>query len=303
MTLGPAPTPRNVELELRLTRQVGRAIGEFSMIEDGDRVLVAVSGGKDSYTLLHILRALQKRSSARFALKVVNIDQGHPGYPGHLLRDYMAREGYDFSMVAEDTYSIVKEKVPEGKTTCSLCSRLRRGILYRIAAEEGCTKIALGHHRDDVLQTFMLNVLFAGQLSAMPPKLVADDGRNVVIRPLLYCAEEDIRDFSERMEFPILPCDLCGSQENLQRKVVGRMLDGLERERPGTKSIMLSALGNVRPSQLLDRELWSRLSLPSAAGLGQGEPSQRPTQLVTQRVTQLPSDLVPASALNRRPLA
>ena len=266
MTLAPAVTDKNgVEaLEKRLTRAVGRAIADFSMIEAGDRVLVAVSGGKDSYTLLHVLRLLQRRAAVPFELKVVNIDQGHPGYPGHLLREYMAREGYDFSMIDEDTYSIVKEKIPEGKTYCSLCSRLRRGILYRVAAEWGCTKIALGHHRDDILQTFMLNLLFAGQLGAMPPKLVADDGKNVVIRPLLYCVEDDIRAFAAAMEFPILPCDLCGSQENLQRKIVGRMLDDLEAERPGTKTIMLTALGNVRPSQLLDVGLWQRLGLAVA---------------------------------------
>ena len=283
MTLAAAVRDKNgaEALEKRLTRAVGRAIADFEMIEAGDRVLVAVSGGKDSYTLLHVLRALQRKAAVPFELKVVNIDQGHPGYPGHLLREYMAREGYDFTMIDEDTYSIVKEKIPEGKTYCSLCSRLRRGILYRVAAEWGCTKIALGHHRDDVLQTFMLNLLFAGQLGAMPPKLVADDGKNVVIRPLLYCVEDDIRAFAEAMAFPILPCDLCGSQENLQRKVVGRMLDDLEAQRPGTKTIMLTALGNVRPSQLLDVSLWQRLGLAAApaatsGALGPSEASTSP---------------------------
>ena len=248
----------------RLGRAVSRAIADFGMIEDGDRILVAVSGGKDSYTMLHLLRDLARRAPVRFDLKVVNIDQGHPGYPGHLLRGYMAREGYDFTIVEEDTYSIVTEKIPAGKTFCSLCSRLRRGVLYRLAGELGCTKIALGHHRDDVLQTLLLNLLFAGQLAAMPPKLLADEGRRVVIRPLVYCAEEDIRAFAAAEGFPILPCDLCGSQDQLQRKVVGRMIDDLERERPGTKAIMLAALQNVRPSHLLDRDLWRALGVHAA---------------------------------------
>jgi tRNA 2-thiocytidine biosynthesis protein TtcA len=248
----------------KLGRGVSRAIADFGLIEDGDRILVAVSGGKDSYTMLHLLRELQRKAPVRFDLKVVNVDQGHPGYPGHLLREYMAREGYDFTMIEENTYAIVTEKIPQGKTYCSLCSRLRRGILYRVAAEIGCNKIALGHHRDDVLQTLMLNLLFAGKLASMPPKLVADEADCVVIRPLVYCAEEDIRAFAEAAGFPILPCDLCGSQDNLQRKQVGRMIDDLERQRPGTKAIMLAAIGNVRPSHLLDRDLWSTLGVHAA---------------------------------------
>jgi tRNA 2-thiocytidine biosynthesis protein TtcA len=251
-------------LARKLGRAVSRAIADFGLIEDGDRILVAVSGGKDSYTMLHLLRELQRKAPVGFDLKVVNVDQGHPGYPGHLLREYMAREGYDFTMIEENTYAIVTEKIPEGKTYCSLCSRLRRGILYRVAAELGCNKIALGHHRDDVLQTLMLNLLFAGKLASMPPKLVADEAECVVIRPLVYCAEEDIRAFAEAAGFPILPCDLCGSQDNLQRKQVGRMIDDLERQRPGTKAIMLAALGNVRPSHLLDRDLWGALGVHAA---------------------------------------
>lgn len=258
-------------LERRLGRALARAVTDFGMIEDGDRLMVAVSGGKDSYTMLHLLRELQRKAPVRFTLRVVNVDQGHPGYPGHLLRDYMAREQYDFTMIEEDTYSIVTEKIPAGKTFCSLCSRLRRGILYRVATEMGCNKIALGHHRDDVLQTLFLNLLFAGKLASMPPKLLADSGAHVVIRPLVYCAEEDIRAFSDAQGFPILPCDLCGSQEQLQRKQVGRMIDDLEAQRPGTKAIMLAALQNVRPSHLLDRSLWSSLGLHAAPDAPEGD--------------------------------
>jgi tRNA 2-thiocytidine biosynthesis protein TtcA len=277
-------------IEKKLSRAMGRAMGDFQMLEEGDRVLVAVSGGKDSYTMLHLLRAFQKKAPVRFEMKVVNIDQGHPGYPADRLRGYMAREGYDFTMIEEDTYSIVTDKIPEGKTYCSLCSRLRRGILYRVADELQTNKIALGHHREDVLQTFFLNLYFAGKLASMPPKLLADDGRHVVIRPLVYCAEDDIAAFSQAMEFPILPCDLCGSQDNLQRKLVGKQLDELELARPGTKQIMLAALQNVRPSHLLDRSLWDPAMLPAERA-----PSQRGVALPV-----MPDiDLVPADRLVR----
>jgi tRNA 2-thiocytidine biosynthesis protein TtcA len=259
------PIPSALDaLEKKLGRAASRAITDFAMIEEGDRLLVAVSGGKDSYTMLHLLRSLQRKAPVNFELKVLNVDQGHPGYPGHILREYMAREGYDFTMIEENTYSIVTEKIPQGKTYCSLCSRLRRGILYRVAKEFGCNKIALGHHRDDCLQTLLLNMFFAGQLAAMPPRLVADGGSLVVVRPLIYCAEEDIRAFSELAAFPILPCDLCGSQEQLQRKQMARLLDQLERDNPGTKTSMLSALQNTRPTHLLDQGLWRTLGLPVA---------------------------------------
>ena len=242
---------------------MSRAVMDFQMLAEGDRVMVCVSGGKDSYTMLHMLRELQRRAPVRFELVVVNIDQGHPGYPADRLRKYMRDESYDFTMIEEDTYSIVTDKIPEGKTYCSLCSRLRRGILYRVAKEMRCTKIALGHHRDDILQTLLLNLFFAGQLAAMPPKLMAQDG-HVVIRPLAYCAEEDIALYAKEKAFPILPCDLCGSQDNLQRKIVGQMINDLEAKHPDIKAVMLAATQNVRPSHLLDKGLWQKLGLEAA---------------------------------------
>jgi tRNA 2-thiocytidine biosynthesis protein TtcA len=253
----------DLSVERRLTRGLARAITDFTMIDDGDRVMVCVSGGKDSYTMLHLLRELSRRAPIHFELVVVNIDQGHPGYPADRLRGYMKEEAYDFRMIEEDTYSIVTDKIPEGKTYCSLCSRLRRGILYRVARELGCAKIALGHHRDDILQTLFLNLFFAGQLAAMPPKLVSQEGQ-IVIRPLAYCAEEDVAAFAKAKAFPILPCDLCGSQDNLQRKIVGGMIDDLEEKHPGIKSVMFAALQNVRPSHLLDKDLWRALGLEAA---------------------------------------
>ncbi len=214
-----------------------------------------------------LLMELRERAPIAFDVVAVNIDQGHPGFPGHLLRDYMAEHAYPFHMEAEDTYSIVTEKVPEGKTYCSLCSRLRRGILYRLRRELGCTKIALGHHRDDVVTTLMLNLMFAGSLKAMPPKLIADDGESVVIRPLVFAAEDDIAAYAELSGFPILPCDLCGSQDGLQRKIVGKMLADLDAAHPGVRESMLAALANVRPSHLLDASLWKQLDLSVASDL------------------------------------
>jgi tRNA 2-thiocytidine biosynthesis protein TtcA len=258
------PDDEKLRLERKLSRALSRAIADFHMIADGDRIMVAVSGGKDSYTLLHLLAALRERAPVRFSLVAVHVDQGQPGYDGEPLREWLRERGQEHHVVREDTYSIVVDKVPEGKTYCSLCSRLRRGILYRLAGELGCTKIALGHHRDDAVVTLLLNAFFAGQLKAMPPKLVSDDGRNVVIRPLVYCAESDIASYAALERFPILPCNLCGSQENLQRKVIARMLGELEREHPDVRANVLAALGNVRPSHLLDARLWQRLALDVA---------------------------------------
>jgi tRNA 2-thiocytidine biosynthesis protein TtcA len=252
-------------LRKKLAKAMARAIADFEMIEDGDRIMCAVSGGKDSYALHDLLIDLQKRAPVQFEVIAVNIDQGHPGYPVETLTTYMAERGAAFRMVSEDTYSIVTEKIPEGKTYCSLCSRLRRGILYRIARELGCTKIALGHHRDDAIATLMLNLVFAGQLKSMPPKLISDDGDNVVIRPLIYCAEDDLAAFAEEQRFPIIPCDLCGSQDNLQRKAMSRLLSDLDARFPGTRQSMLAAMGNVRPSHLFDKGLWRRLGLSVAS--------------------------------------
>jgi tRNA 2-thiocytidine biosynthesis protein TtcA len=243
---------------------MGRAIADFSMIEPGDRIMCAVSGGKDSYVLHDLLVDLQRRAPIRFEVCAVNVDQGHPGYPGERLERYMAEHGHAFRMVCEDTYSIVKAKVPEGKTPCSLCSRLRRGILYRIAREMGMNKIALGHHRDDVVVTLMLNLMFSGQLKAMPPKLVCDEGDIVVLRPLAYCAEDDIAEHARERAYPILPCTLCGSQPSSQRRIVRDLLADLESRIPGVRQIMLAALCNVRPSHLLDAGLWSKLGLAVA---------------------------------------
>ena len=240
------------KLEKRLCREVGRAIVDFNMIEEGDKVMVCVSGGKDSYAMLDILLKLQKRAPINFELIAVNLDQKQPGFPDHILPQYLEGLGVPFHIETQDTYSIVKRVIPEGKTMCSLCSRLRRGILYRVAEELGATKIALGHHRDDMLQTFFLNMFFAGKLKSMPPKLVSDDGRHIVIRPLANVAEKDLVRWAQHREFPIIPCTLCGSQENLQRKQVAEMLREWEKKHPGRIENMFTALQNVVPSHLLD---------------------------------------------------
>jgi tRNA 2-thiocytidine biosynthesis protein TtcA len=254
------------KLAKRLRRQVGQAIMDYNMIRDGDKVMVALSGGKDSYTMLDMLVQLQAKAPVRFELVAVNLDQKQPDFPEHVLPDYLRAAGVPFHIIEQDTYSVVKRVIPEGKTMCSLCSRLRRGALYSYAAEHGFTKIALGHHKDDIVATFFLNLFHGGKLSAMPPKLQSDDGRNVVIRPLAYCRERDIAEYAQIREFPIIPCNLCGSQEQLQRKQVRRMMDAWEQEHPARIEQVFAALTNVAPSQLADPKLFD------FAGLG-GDPA------------------------------
>lgn len=244
------------KLQKRLRRNVGKAIGDFGMIENNDKVMVCLSGGKDSYTMLDILLFLKKIAPIHFDIVAVNLDQKQPGFPEHILPEYLDSIGVDYKIVEEDTYSIVKDKIPEGKTTCSLCSRLRRGILYRTAKELGATKIALGHHRDDMLETFFLNMFHGGKLKSMPPKLVSDNGEHIVIRPLAYCTEKDIEKYAQAAEFPIIPCNLCGSQENLQRQNIKAMLQDWNRRFPGRIESMFRALQNVAPSHLVDSNLY-----------------------------------------------
>lgn len=244
------------KLQKRLRRDVGQAIADFNMIEEGDRIMVCLSGGKDSYTLLSILQNLQKSAPINFSLVAVNLDQKQPGFPEHILPAYLDELGVEYKIVEENTYGIVKEKIPEGKTTCSLCSRLRRGILYRTATELGATKIALGHHRDDILQTLFLNMFYGGKLKGMPPKLMSDDGKHVVIRPLAYCREKDIERYATAKAFPIIPCNLCGSQPNLQRQVIKDMLREWDKRYPGRIETMFRAVQNVVPSHLSDFNLF-----------------------------------------------
>jgi tRNA 2-thiocytidine biosynthesis protein TtcA len=243
-------------LHKRLRRLVGAAIADFNMIEPGDRVMVCLSGGKDSYALLDILLSLQAHAATEFELIAVNLDQKQPGFPEQVLPEYLASIGMPFRIVEQDTYSVVKRLIPEGKTTCSLCSRLRRGVLYRVAGELGATKIALGHHRDDILETLFLNLFHGGKLKTMPPKLVSDDGRNIVIRPLAYCKEKDLAAYAEIENFPIIPCNLCGSQKNLQRQAVKEMLQQWDKKFPGRLENMFTALQNIQPSHLLDSSLY-----------------------------------------------
>jgi tRNA 2-thiocytidine biosynthesis protein TtcA len=262
------------KLAKRLRHQVGDAIADFNMIEEGDKVMVCLSGGKDSHALLDVLLSLKEKAPIRFELIAVNLDQKQPGFPGHVLPEYLKSRGVPFHIEEQDTYSTVKRVIPIGKTMCSLCSRLRRGVLYRVAGELGATKIALGHHRDDVLATFFLNLFNGGKLKAMPAKLVSDDGRHTVIRPLVYVAEDDLLEYSKIKAFPIIPCTLCGSQENLQRKVVGEMLRQWEKQYPGRIESIQRALTDVVPSHLLDRRLFDFAGLkPAASGsVEAGEP-------------------------------
>ncbi|MEQ3636998.1 tRNA 2-thiocytidine(32) synthetase TtcA [Alcanivorax sp.] len=244
------------KLQKKLRRETGRAIADFNMISEGDKVMVCLSGGKDSYTMLEILRNLQHSAPVNFELVAVNMDQKQPGFPEHILPEYLEKEGVAYHILEKDTYSIVKEKVPEGKTTCGLCSRLRRGSLYGFAEEIGANKIALGHHRDDIVETLFLNMFYGGKMKAMPPKLRSDDSRNVVIRPLAYCREKEIIEFSALKEYPIIPCNLCGSQKNLQRQVIKEMLQQWDKQQPGRIENIFAAVQNIAPSQLADTRLF-----------------------------------------------
>ena len=261
--LSDSPKPP-AHVERRLARDMGRALNDFHLLDDGDRLLVAMSGGKDSYAMCVLLRDLQRRAPIRFDIVVVHVDQGHPGYDGAPLEAWLRDEGVPYRVLHEDTYSIVTEKIPEGKTYCSLCSRLRRGILYQAATDLGCNKIALGHHRDDALETLLLNLFFGGKLATMPPRLVSDDGRHIVIRPLIYCAEDHLAALAAERKFPILPCNLCGSQSEAQRKQMKALLATLEAKHPTLRQTMLAAMGNVNPSHLLDKKLFPRHDAASA---------------------------------------
>jgi tRNA 2-thiocytidine biosynthesis protein TtcA len=249
------------KLAKRLRRLVGQAIGDYDMIRAGDKVMVCLSGGKDSYALLDVLLHLKEHAPIGFDVVAVNLDQKQPGFPAHVLPEYLRSRGVPYRIVEQDTYSVVKRVIPEGRTMCSLCSRLRRGVLYRVAGEMGATRIALGHHRDDILETFFLNLFHGGKLKAMPPKLLSDDGRHIVIRPLAYCEEADLAAYAELRQFPIIPCTLCGSQENLERKRIGEMLREWERNHPGRIESIMRAMTEVRPSHLLDRKLFDFASL------------------------------------------
>lgn len=266
------------KLHTRLRRNVGRAIADFNMIEDGDKVMVCLSGGKDSYTLLDILLHLQKIAPIAFDILAVNLDQKQPDFPEDILPEYLKKIGVNYHIIENDTYSIVKRVIPEGQTTCSLCSRLRRGSLYAYAKEQKVTKIALGHHRDDILETYFLNMFYGGKLKAMPPKLLSDDGGNIVIRPLAYCKESEIEKYAEMKEFPIIPCNLCGSQENLQRQAMKVMLQNWDKQFPGRLESIFSSLQNIAPSQLADTHLFDF----SGLALKVGEQEKNKSESVNQ---------------------
>ena len=294
------PSVNQKKLEKRLRHHVGKAIQDFNMIEEGDRVMVCLSGGKDSYTLLDVLLKLKESAPVHFDILAVNLDQKQPGFPEEVLPTYLTGIGVPFHILEQDTYSVVKRVVPEGKTTCGLCSRLRRGALYKFAAENGITKIALGHHRGDILQTFFLNLFYGGKLRAMPPKLLSDDGKHVVIRPLAYVEEEDIAKYASLREFPIIPCNLCGSQEHLQRKAVKAMLQEWERKFPGRSNTIFSALASVVPEHLLDPRQFDFQSLgakaaPRSDWLESGPAEQTDAIKATVSVDQLKQTLKKAS--------
>ncbi|GLX85429.1 tRNA 2-thiocytidine biosynthesis protein TtcA [Thalassotalea loyana] len=276
------------KLEKKLRRHVGQAIAQYNMIEDGDRIMVCLSGGKDSYALLSILMILQKQAPINFSLVAVNLDQKQPGFPEHVLPEYLESLGVEYKIVEEDTYGIVKEKIPEGKTTCSLCSRLRRAVLYKTAKALGATKVALGHHRDDMIETMMLNMFYGGKLKSMPPKLVSDNGEHVVIRPLAFCKESELIQYSELKQFPIIPCNLCGSQPNLQRQNIKHMLNDWHDKFPGRIESMFTAMQNVVPSHLCDDELFDFKSISNESEIVDGgdiafdEPDIKQSNVVEQ---------------------
>ncbi len=268
--LTPVQKTQLTKLEKRLRRNVGQAIAEYNMVEDGDKIMVCLSGGKDSYALLSILMKLKESAPINFELVAVNLDQKHPGFPEHILPQYLDTLGIEYHVVEEDTYAIVKDKIPEGKTTCSLCSRLRRAVLYKTAKNLGATKIALGHHRDDMIETLMLNMFYGGKMKAMPAKLVSDNGEHVVIRPLAFCKESELIQYSELKQFPIIPCNLCGSQPNLQRQNIKRMLQEWHEQSPGRIESMFTAMRNIVPSHLCDSNLFDFKGIDSSSGIING---------------------------------